>query len=329
MTMVKRDSMETTCPGCGLRYPLEATMVDHLEAQWRLRERAALKREIAPEVDAQATKKAEKLADARLRAKDEELRDATKQISSLRTQVTKLQRRLPSGRAQELGVARQETLADVLGRRFPSDEIRVIARGVAGGDVRHVVRGPGGEAGSILWESKRAANWSRAWVSKLEVDRRNGSYTLGVIVSDVLPDEDKSVVLVDGIWVCTLDAAGELALLLRQRILEVAAAYGAAALREDLKGQVYDYVTGGAFADRISSLVTTAIRLREEVEAERRAFKVKWAERDRCADAIVDTAATLWGDFRGLGALMPAIGALVLPVPRPSARPELPDAGAA
>jgi hypothetical protein len=329
MTMVKPMAMETTCPGCGLQYPLDTTMLDVLEKQWRQRERTALKREMASEVDAQAASKAEKLAAGQLRAKDEELREATKQISTLKSRVTKLQRRLPGSRAQELGVVRQDTLADLLGRRFPADEIRVIGRGIAGGDVRQMVCGPNGPAGSILWESKRAASWSKTWVSKLEMDRRNGSYTVGVIVSDVLPNEEKSVDLVDGVWVCTLDAAGECGLFLRQRILEVAAALGAVALREDLKGQVYDYVTGRAFADRMSALVTTAIRLREEIEGERRAFKVKWAERDRCADSIIDTAATLWGDLRGIGACMPALAELALPLPEPPSRPELPEAGAA
>lgn len=304
----RRTKMQITCPACGHRFELEGSIAEHLEQQWRLRERAVLRKEVNSEVDEKARAKAARIAATQVRESQEQVKDREKTIAALRSQLTRIQKRMPSGRAQELGVLRQQTLADLLSNRFPSDEITVIPRGVSGADVVEIVIGDGGKAcGSILWESKRAANWAKSWVSKLAADQRRGGHTVGVIASDVLPDDDKVLMQVGSVWACKLDAAADLANLLREGIIQSARARAASARRGDLKGKVYDYVTSPEFAEHISSVVRIAMLLREEVEAERRAFTARWKERENFATAIVEDLATMYADLRGIGASLPAV----------------------
>jgi hypothetical protein len=165
-----------------------------------------LRAELNPEIEKLAAKRAENLAAEELRGAREQLRDEQRQNRSLRTKLTKLQRS-PAGRAQELGVQRQQTLAEILQARFRTDRISVTRRGVAGADVVQVVcDGAGAACGSILWETKRAANWQKAWLRKLRTDQRAGKHEMGVIVSDTLPDQDRTLMQIDGVWVTTIDA---------------------------------------------------------------------------------------------------------------------------
>ena len=119
--MVRKVPTEVECPECGASFALEAGVLDRLQEQWRVRSRASLLRELAPEIERRAQAKAERLAAGQLREKDEEVREARKKVAAVKRDMTKLQRRMPPERAQELGVVRQETLADTLRSLFPWD----------------------------------------------------------------------------------------------------------------------------------------------------------------------------------------------------------------
>jgi hypothetical protein len=188
-----------------------------------------------------------------------------------------------------------------------------VAKGARGADVVQVVRDSSGPvAGTILWESKRAATWSNAWVKKLREDQRRDDHTVAVVVSDALPDPERSVTQIDGIWVTNFDGASDLATILRTFLIQVANARGTRARRDDMKGLVYDYVAGPEFASRVRALVHIAHAMRNNHGQEKRALQSRWAERETQIDAVIAELAGLYGDLRGLGTVLPRIETLEL-----------------
>jgi hypothetical protein len=153
------------------------------------------------------------------------------------------------------------------------------------------------------------------WVPKLRDDLRRGNCTVGVIVSDVLPDPDRIIVNIDGIWVTTLDAAPDLAVLLRDGITQVATARGARGRRNDLKGLVYDYVCSPEFTGRVAVIVENLQRMRDDIGKERRTVNARLSERDTQLDAVVIEVAGIYGDLRGLDSALLPIQTLELPAP--------------
>ena len=223
-------------------------------------------------------------------------------------------------------MVRQETLAASLRSLFPSDQIEEVKRGVRGADIiQRVCETSGPPAGSILWETKRAAAWSKSWIAKLHSDQKRGGHSLGVIVSDVLPEDGKTFMELGGVWACTIDVATDLAAVLRQVVLRTTRARGAASRRDDLKGQIYDYVTSPVFAGYIRSIVNTTMRIRQGVDAERRAFEAKWAERDRLVESIFADLAAIYGDLRGIDASVTAVENLELLEAEPLALDATPE----
>lgn len=311
--LARKTPPQVVCPNCGASVVLDGAVMKNLEEQWRTQARPSLLRELKPEIDQRARQKAEQMVARQLREKDEELREKDKTVASLRRDVTRLQRRMPAGRAQELGVVRQETLAENLRSLFPWDRIDEVKRGVRGADViQSVCENSRTPAGSILWETKRAAAWSNNWIAKLHSDQKRGGHSLGVIVSDVLPEDGKTFMELGGVWACTIDVAPDLAAVLRQVVLRTTRARGAASRRDDLKGQIYNYVTSPVFAGYIRSIVDTTMRIRQGVDAERRAFEVKWAERDRLVESIFADLAAIYGDLRGIDASVTMVDNLEL-----------------
>lgn len=133
-----------------------------------------------------------------------------------------------------------------------------------------------------------------------------------MIVSDVLPEDGKTFMELGGVWACTIDVAADLATVLRQVVLRTTRARGAASRRDDLKGQIYDYVTSPVFAGYIRSIVDTTMRIRQGVDAERRAFEARWAERDRLVESIFADLAAIYGDLRGIDASVTTVDNLEL-----------------
>lgn len=311
---------EIVCPKCGERFPLEASLVDRLRDEWVTHERAHLRRKLIaeqkPEIEQLVQKQADTLAAKKVRDAEEKLSEQTKQVAALRRQLTTLQKKLPPGRAQELGVVRQQTLADVLMARFRMDNVSVVSRGVAGADVVQIVcDSAGAPCGSILWETKRATNWQKSWVRKLRGDQKAGKHTVAVIVSEALPDPDKVLMEVEGVWVTTIDVAGDVASILRRALLDVATTQATTARREDLKGLVYDYLTSTGFTGHVATIVETALRMRGDVDQERRVFQARWSQREQQIESVVQDAAAIYGDLKGIGARLPTVEVLELAGP--------------
>jgi hypothetical protein len=312
---------QVVCPACGHRFGLDEKVVDHYRRDWERDLRKAIKTELREENAAEVKKQAQLLAAKEIRDKGEEVRERERQIASLRREVTNLSKKLPAGRAQTLGDVRQETLAQMLVSRCPQDEITAVSKGVRGADIVQIVRDPSGRAcGSILWESKRAASWNRAWVGKLRDDLRRGDHGIGVIVSDALPDPDRPVVEMGGVWITNLDVAPDLAAILRDTVIQVANARGARARRDDLKGLAYDYLCGPDFAARVRVIIDNARRMRATLDSERRALQARWSEREKQIETVTAELVGIYGDLHGLGTALPNIDLVELPAPAESER---------
>ena len=313
MVAQRRSAMEVTCPHCGHRFAVDDTIAEHLEEEFRKRALASLRKEVIAEVDQRAELKARKLSVAEVRREQEKTREAERRNKNLQAQITKLQKKMPEVRAQELGIERQRTLLELLHDRFPTDRFTEVKRGASGADVVQEVGDDSGPAsGTILWESKRAATWQTAWIRKLAMDQKKGSHSMAAIVSEVLSDDSKVLIHEGAIWACKLDVVGELAGILRQNIIMVTNARGAAARCGDLKGRVYDYLVSADFADRIVSVVTTAHKMKEGIDRERRAYPRIWAEREVQADVIVEDLAAIVGQLQGIGATLTKMEVLEL-----------------
>ncbi len=72
-----------------------------------------------------------------------------------------LKRKLEQGSQQLQGEVLELELEDMLTHAYPLDQVEAVAKGVRGADVVHtVILRSGTVAGKIIWETKRAENWS-------------------------------------------------------------------------------------------------------------------------------------------------------------------------
>jgi hypothetical protein len=310
----KKADADVVCPGCGLRFRLDDQVTAHIHADWERQAKQRLRRELRDEEAPKAEQRVRKEFEKELREKEEELRAKDRRLQRVERQLQTASQKASHKPAQELGIVRQETLQDVLAARFEHDTFQPVASGQRGADLMQTVRDSSGRiCGSILWESKRGyQSWSNRWVSKLRADQRRQDCAIGVIVSDVLPDGEPSFCAVRGVLVCDIGAVTYLALLLRERLIEVAGVRGARARRDDLKGAVYDYISG-PFIEFIQRTLETVIDMKATLEKEKRAKAADWKQREAEIDGIAFGIAEMYGDLQGIGAALPSVPALDMP----------------
>ena len=92
-------------------------------------------------------------------------------MEGMKRQVEVLKQKSEQGSMQTQGEAAEIVLEETLAAAFPTDGFVPVAKGVSGADVRQDLKGSDGIAGSILWESKRAKNWTAGWLAKLRDDQ--------------------------------------------------------------------------------------------------------------------------------------------------------------
>src|ERR671913_2000190 len=102
------------------------------------------------------------------------MRELEKQLYDQKKLAEEMRRKAEQGSMQLQGETQELLLEEILRDHFPFDSIVEVGKGVEGADCMQIVRNAiGNECGKIIFESKRAKNWSNAWVQKLKTDMRN------------------------------------------------------------------------------------------------------------------------------------------------------------
>ena len=251
--------------------------------------------------------------------KDEEyrLREAEKEhkITDLLKQIDELKRRAEQGSMQLQGEVQELELEKMLQGEFPHDSITEISKGVRGADCKQEVFTPGGHScGKILWESKRAKNWSNAWVDKLKEDQREAKADMAVIVSQALPEGLRHVGHLGGIWVCDFPSAIGMAYILRAGLIQVALARATVVGKNEKMEMLYEFLSGVEFRNSVQGVIEAFSQMREDLESEKRATERMWTKREKQATKAIVNMARMYGGIQGIvGKTLPSIPTLELP----------------
>ncbi|MGT2440876.1 DUF2130 domain-containing protein [Bradyrhizobium betae] len=261
---------------------------------------------------------AEITAKARQAAVDEvksQVSQKDAQIESMTRTIEELKRKAEQGSQQTQGEAFELELENLLRSKFPLDLIEPVAKGETGGDIVHTVNGQvGAPAGVILWELKNTKNWSDTWLPKLRDNKRAAKADVALIISSALPKGVETFDLVDGVYVAHPRCAVPVALTLRQGLMEVAGARTSQVGQQTKAEQVYQYLTGPRFKQRIEAIVERFKDMREDIDKERKFMAKAWAKREAQVTTMIESTVGMVGDLQGImGQAMPEIDAIDAP----------------
>jgi hypothetical protein len=106
--------------------------------------------------------------------------------------------------------------------------------------------------------------------------------------------------LIDGVYVAHPRCAVPVALTLRQGLLEIANARTTQAGQQSKADQVYQYLTGSRFKQRIEAIVERFKDMREDIDKERKFMLKAWAKREAQVNAMIKSTVGMVGDLHGI-----------------------------
>jgi len=225
-----------------------------------------------------------------------------KKIADAQRANDDLRRKLEQGSQQLQGEVLELQLEDVLRSGFPFDEVTEVRKGARGADVIQAVRTRAGQnCGSVIWEAKRAENWSAKWITKLKDDQHEAGANIAVLVSSVFPDgQVEPFVLHEGVWVARPDAVRPLAEALRTVLLESARRDAIVAGRHEKAEALYDYLCSHVFAQRVRGIVDAYVAMQEDLAKEKAAMQRLWKKREQQIERITGQTMGMCGELQGI-----------------------------
>jgi hypothetical protein len=284
------------------------------DEQLQLRKERQQLRDATAEMELSLQKRAEMLVQQRevaVRTQEQEkasLKEADlhKTIADMRAQLVEAQRKADQGSQQAQGEVLELVIEDSLRRAFPMDNVEEVKKGQRGGDLlQHVMTRSGQPAGTILWEVKRAKDWSLQWIPKLKQDMRAGDAVVGVLVTtaEAVPKEwppSSLFALHEEIWVTQASCAVSVAEALRIGLLDLHRQRAVSAGKGEKMEALYDYLTSPQFAQKLKAVYDTFKKMRDELESERSVTTQRWARREKQLQAGMQQLLGIGGEIQGI-----------------------------
>ena len=213
-----------------------------------------------------------------------------------------LRRKLDQGSQQLQGEVLELELEHMLGSVFFHDLIEEVKKGQRGADVLQTVRTPMGQiCGKIIWEAKRAENWSDKWLQKLKDDQQAANADIAVIVTTVMPKGvTDSFCRIGDVWVVSPDVMRPVAETLRVILLEAQRLKLVNTGRNEKMEQLYNYLSSAQFAQRVRTMLEGFEVMRSDLDSEKRAMQRIWAKRQTQIERVTNSMVSVVGELQAI-----------------------------
>jgi hypothetical protein len=213
-----------------------------------------------------------------------------------------LSRKLEQGSQQLQGEVLELELEDVLRTSFPHDKIEPVRKGQRGADVLQTVFTPTGQrCGTIIWEAKRAENWSDKWIQKLKDDQLEAKAEIAVIVTTDMPDGiEESFALLGDIWVAREHVVKPIAQTLRQMLIELNNLKLVNTGKNKKIEALYNYLCSPQFTQRVRAVVETFVSMKRDLDQEKNAVQRLWKKREAQIERVATNMTGMVGELQAI-----------------------------
>jgi len=289
------------CPNCHSSFQLDELLINEFKDSIRL--------EFEGELISREAELSEKLEIARKEIREQVQQESSltiktkeKLISDLKDQLTKVRQKLENNSQQMTGEIQELVLEAILSQTFPTDLIKPVAKGRNGADcTQHVRSKSGAEIGTILFESKRVATFSPAWIDKLKKDNLRAKCDITVIVTSTMP---KDIIgkfgVKDGVWICVFEpeAIKQLALVLRYGLLKICELRTTQKSGDTKAEKLLQYLSSSEYQNQVENVMKGFQILEQSFKDEKTKLTKLWKLREQ---QLQDTLASTLEVFDSIG----------------------------
>ena len=136
-----------------------------------------------------------------------------------------------------------------------------------------------------------------------------------MIISEALPKGVDTFDLIDGVWVAHPSCVVPVAVALRKSLIDVALLRNSQQGQQTKMEQVYQYLTGSRFKQRVEAVLEKFNDMRKDLDRERTFMQKQWSKRESQLLGVLESTTGLYGDLQGIaGQALPEIESLDTPL---------------
>ncbi|MDD2754426.1 MAG: DUF2130 domain-containing protein [Methanothrix sp.] len=264
--------------------------------------RREMELELQRKIDEERTKIEEQIRNSegeRFKLKEAEYQ---KKIEDAQKANEDLRRKLEQGSQQLQGEVLELELENILKNAFPFDMIEAVRKGARGADMlQTVITRTGQDCGKIIWEAKRAENWSNAWVQKLKDDQREANAELAVLVTTVMPKQIiEPFCIVDEVWVVNSVAVRPMAETLRLMLIETNKNKLIGINKNEKMEALYHYLCSPQFVQKVRAVVDAFTSMKCDLDSEKAAMARIWKKRDQQIQRVTLNMMGMCGELQAI-----------------------------
>ena len=230
----------------------------------------------------------------KLRQKDEQLRQ-------LQEQLQIAQRKAEQGSMQLQGEVQELAIEEWLKEKYPFDTIDEVKKGARGADCMQIVHTRESQnCGKIYYESKRTKDFQKSWIEKFKADMREKGADIGVLVTDVMPNDMQRMGLYEGIWICSFEEFKGISAVLREQIIKIHHAMKSQENKTDKMSLLYGFLTSNEFKMQIEAIVEAFTTMQSDLDSEKRSMQRIWKQREKQIEKVLDNTINMYGSIRGI-----------------------------
>jgi hypothetical protein len=224
-----------------------------------------------------------------------------KQLEDQKKLTEEMKRKQEQGSMQLQGEVLELAIEEWLASQFPLDTIDEVKKGANGADCLQIVNTRELQnCGTIYYESKRTKAFQATWIEKFKNDIREKNATLGVLVTEVMPNDMDRMGLKEGIWICTFEEFKGLSAVLRESIIRVSQAVQNQENKGDKMAMLYDFLISNQFHLQMEGIVEGFSQMQQDLTKEKRAMQSIWKQREKQIDKVINNAVNMHGAIRGI-----------------------------
>ena len=283
------------------------------------REKEELRSEVSLEKEREFL---EKLSEERLlmkRQADEQseliIKEMQKKMDDQASLVAEMKRKAEQGSMQMQGEVQELAIEEWLENNFPLDSIDEIKKGVRGADCLQMVNTHSKQnCGTIYYESKRTKDFQNSWIEKFKNDIREKNATLGVLVTEAMPNDMPRMGQKEGVWICSFEEFKGLSHVLRETVIKLSEALGSQENKGEKMEMLYSFLTGNEFKLQVEGIVEGFTQMQSDLDTEKRAMARIWKQREKQLQKVLLNTTHMYGSIKGIaGTAVPSVALLELP----------------
>ncbi len=276
----------------------------------------SIKAESEKELNQRLIAEKEKIQKEEIDKNEFKFKELEKQLEDQKKLTAEMKRKQEQGSMQTQGEVQELGIEEWLADKFPLDTIQEIKKGERGADCLQIIHTrTRRNCGSIYYESKRTKAFQPSWIEKFKADIRDKNANIGVLVTEVMPQDMERLGMKDGIWICTFEEFKGLCGVLRESIIQISTAVITQDNKGEKMGMLYDFLTSNEFKLQIEAIVEGFTQMKSDLESEQRSMRGIWKKREKQIDKVLLNTTGMYGSIKGIaGNALQSVPLLELPV---------------